>query len=496
MKINPTISLLVFAAPLAISCNVPLKTEDQPERPNFIFLFADDQDFLAIGAAGNQVVKTPNIDLLASQGTMFSHCFTQGSWTPAVCIASRAMLITGKFIYHAQRDVNRAKLWTEAFSDSGYLTFLTGKWHNNDRNALRSFDIIRGMTPGMYETKGGVGGPGYYRPTPENNTWSPHDRSLLGHWSPEVKDMVASGGDKSFGEPYRVEQHTSELLADNAVEFLENHAKDSDQPFFMYVAFNAPHDPRQSPKEFVDMYDPSLIPLPANYLPEHPFDQGDRYTLRDEILAPFPRTPGVVRTHIHEYYAIITHMDREIGRILEALDKTGLSDNTYIIFTSDHGLAVGQHGLMGKQNQYDHSIRVPFVISGPGIPGGRVSDEMVYLYNLYATTCELAGIGVPEQVEFKSIVPLLKGHGGSGYEAIFGSYVNYQRMVRTRDYKLILYPEAGEVQLFNMEEDPWETNNLFYKPEYGRVVSTLYGKLTRLQQEVGDTMVLSGMGIR
>ena len=155
----------------------------------------------------------------------------------------------------------------------------------------------------------------------------------------------------------------------------------------MYVAFNAPHDPRQAPKEFVDRYPLESIELPPNYLPEHPFDQGERYTLRDEILAPFPRTEEAIKIHMQEYYAIISHMDYEIGRILEKLETLGIADNTYIIFTADHGLAVGQHGLLGKQNQYDHSIRVPLVINGPDIQAGTSTDALVYFaeylsYNL------------------------------------------------------------------------------------------------------------------
>lgn len=486
----------MLSAPLLISCNSMSKKDSVSEKPNVLFLFADDLSYDAMIASGNRQVNTPNLDRLTQSGMNFTHCFNQGSWVPAVCMASRAMLITGQYLNHAKSNLNSAKLWGETFSEAGYETFLTGKWHNKEKTAMKSFNTIKAMAEGMYETKDGPTGSGYNRPTAENNSWSPDNKLLEGHWSPKVKDMVITENKKSIGEPYIVEKHTSELYADHAIEFLENFAGGSSQPFFMYVSFNAPHDPRQSPKEFVDLYDPDKIELPVNYLPEHPFDQGDRYTLRDEILAPFPRTPDAVKVHIQEYYAIISHLDQQIGRILDALEKTGKLDNTYIIFSADNGLAMGKHGLMGKQNQYDHSIRMPLVISGPGIPRGKASDELVYLQNLFATSCELTGVQVPESVEFKSLVPILEGKEGNGYESIFGSYIDYQRMIRTKDFKLILYPEVNQVQLFNLNDDPNEMINLAYKPEYSSTVSELYKKLLGLQIEVGDSLDLSGLGLK
>ena len=481
----------VVALSLMPSCKMAEKEKEKTEQPNFLFLFADDQSYNTINNLGNEVMKTPNLDRLVNNGITFTYCFNQGSWSGAVCVASRAMLITGKYIYHARRDVDTAQLWGETFFNAGYKTFMTGKWHNKNHTVLKSFNEARSIGLGMYETKGGMQGPGYNRPTPENNSWIPYDTSLLGHWSPRVKDIIYTAEGKKIGDTYVVNKHTSQLYADNAIEFLENHAAQSNKPFFMYVAFNAPHDPRQSPREFVDMYPSEQIELPENYLPEHPFDQGERYTLRDERLGPFPRTPEAVKVHIQEYYAIISHMDYQIGRILDALEKSGMADNTYIIFSADHGLAVGQHGLLGKQNQYDHSIRMPLIICGPGIEEKVKSKALVYLHNMFATTCELAGIPTPGTVEFKSLVPLITGKEKEGYETIYGSYRSFQRMVRTKDYKLIIYPVAGETQLFNIKNDPWETNNLAGKPEYQEKVGELFEKLQVLQKEVGDTLDLS-----
>ncbi|MGC9326935.1 MAG: sulfatase-like hydrolase/transferase, partial [Candidatus Hinthialibacter sp.] len=360
-----------------------------PKRPNVLFLFTDDQTFRSIGSLNNPAVKTPNIDRLVRNGVTFTHAFNQGSWTGAVCVASRAMLNTGRYIYHARRDIGTQKqeasvpLWGETFGKAGYDTFMTGKWHNGDLALQRSFKQVGPHGGGMFPSTDTDGG-AYRRPAPDND-WRPYDKTLKGHWRKQDDGKII---------------HSSREWANAAVKFLKKRASGGSNPFFMYVAFHAPHDPRQSPKKFVDMYPLDSIEIPPNFLPEHPFDQGSRYTLRDEILAPFPRTEHAVKVHLQEYYAIISHADAQIGRILDALEKSGEADNTIIVFSADHGLAVGQHGLMGKQNQYDHSIRMPLIFCGPGIEKDVRNDALVYLHSAYATTCDLADIPIPETVEF------------------------------------------------------------------------------------------------
>ena len=460
------------------------------KKPNFLFLFADDQTFRSINALNNPDVKTPNIDRLVRRGTTFTHAFNQGSWSGAVCVCSRAMLHTGRFIYHAQRNpINpqwarvkggdysesaRTPYWGETLGGAGYSTFATGKWHNTVESLKSSFQHIGPTGGGMFGSKKTKTADPYNRPR-EGNTWSPSDESLTGHWRKQADGSIV---------------HSSKLWADAAIGFLDDVASKNDDPFFMYVAFHAPHDPRQSPKEYVDMYPTDKIKIPTNYLPEHPFDQGERYTLRDEKLGPFPRSEEAVKVHLQEYYAIITHADAQIGRVLDALDRSGKADDTIIIFSADHGLAVGQHGLMGKQNQYDHSIRMPLVLCGPGIERGRKIDSQVYLQSMFATTCEMAGVSVPDTVEFPSLVPLMDGRKKKVHKAIFGSYKSFQRMVRTRDYKLIVYPVADKVQLFDIKNDPWEKDDLAGDADYSGKIERLAGMLKKLQKEVGDTLDL------
>ena len=229
---------------------------------------------------------------------------------------------------------------------------------------------------------------------------------------------------------------------------------------------------------------------PQITFPEHPFDQGERYTLRDEILAPFPRTEEAIKIHMQEYYAIISHMDFEIGRILEKLESLGIADNTYYHFhRRDHGLAVGKHGLLGKQNQYDHSI-ASGCYQWSRYTSRHINDALVYLQSIYPTTCELAGIPTPQTVEFRSLLPLLQQSTDNAYDAIYGSYKDFQRMVRTEDFKLILYPEEDQVQLFDMKADPHEMTNLATRAMSSGHNSRTFSQLQSLQKEVGDTLSL------
>ena len=174
----------------------------------------------------------------------------------------------------------------------------------------------------------------------------------------------------------------------------------------------------------------------------------------------FPRTEDAVRLHRSEYYALVTHLDAQVGRILEALESNGMAGKTVVIFTSDHGLAVGRHGLMGKQNMYEHSLRVPFVIAGPGIPRGTSNSTPIYLQDAMATALELAGADASE-VEFRSLLPLIRGERSEHYPRIHAMYMrDRQRAVIEGNWKLIEYPASGKVQLFNLEVDPQEQQDL------------------------------------
>ncbi|MEK7676869.1 MAG: sulfatase/phosphatase domain-containing protein, partial [Verrucomicrobiota bacterium] len=225
-----------------------------------------------------------------------------------------------------------------------------------------------------------------------------------------------------------------------------------------------------------------------SFLPEHPFDNGE-LKVRDEQLLPWPRLPEAVPQEMAAYYGMITHLDAQIGRILRALEETGRADNTLIIFAADNGLALGRHGLLGKQNLYEHSVRVPLVMSGPGIPKGRKSDALCYLFDLYPTICELSGLVVPPGVEGRSLVPILKGRRKQVRDAVFGAYRDVQRMVRGERWKLIDYPQIHRSQLFDLKTDAEEMNDLSAQPKYAGRLAELRATLADWQKATGDPLL-------
>lgn len=491
--------VLLLCIVVITGCKTP---ETKAPKPNIVFVFADDMTYTAINALGNNEIITPHLDKLVNSGTTFTNAYNMGAWNGAICAASRAMLISGRSVWEANdfrknwtKHQELDKTWGKLMENAGYDTYMTGKWHV-DARADSIFKHVKHIRPGMPEDaweheemvakfkaiEGTDTDPaslmpvGYNRPLNENDTsWSPTDTKLGGFWE---------GG-----------KHWSEVLRDDAINFIEK-AEKSDNPFFMYLAFNAPHDPRQSPKGFLDMYPLENISLPKSWLPEYPFKDGMGcgHSLRDEALAPFPRTKFATKAHIREYYALITHMDIQIGKILDRLEATGKMDNTYIIFTSDHGLAIGRHGLIGKQSQFEHSIRAPFMIMGPNIPKGEKIPEDIYLQDAMATSLDIAGIEKPDYVFFNSVLPIINGSQKvSSYDAIYNGYIDLQRMIRKDGFKLIVYPKIEKVLLFDMVNDPNEMKDLSEKPEYQDKVKSLFKSLIQLQKDMKDPLDISNI---
>lgn len=468
---NRNILLLFLFALIFLSCKTEIK-----QKPNILFIFADDQTYLGVHALGNPEVITPNLDKLAQSGVTFTHTYNMGGWNGAVCMASRAMLNTGRFLWRAKKAEDfyypamkdSGQFWSQMMQNAGYDTYMTGKWHVK-QGAGTIFQTVADIRPGM---PGSVP-EAYNRPqSPGDTTWLPWHTKYGGFWE---------GG-----------KHWSEVIGDNAVQFLDS-AKKSTNPFFMYLAFNAPHDPRQSPKEFVDMYPLENISIPESFLELYPYKDsiGCGPGLRDERLAPFPRTEYSIKVHRQEYYAIITHMDEQIGRIISHLKETGQDKNTYILFSADHGLSVGNHGLVGKQNMFDHSMRVPCILVGPNIPENEKRDMQVYLQDLMATSLDLADIEKPDYVEFNSLMPLINNKmQKSPYPEIYGAYINFQRMVRTDNYKLIIYPKAKKILLFDVVNDPNEMIDLAENQEFANVKAELIQQFKKQQTLMDDTLDL------
>lgn len=463
MKLIPKI-LSFSCALFLLSTSSDSIAETNQNKPNFLFILTDDQAIDTIHALGNERIHTPNLDKLVESGTAFTHVFNQGSWSGAVCAPSRQMINTGRNVFRTGFNPNKNQtehpLWGETFRKNGYETFITGKWHVGNDALKRSFDIGRNVFPGgMSHLKDG------------------------GQWRPKLVDF----GDGVEWDKNTKKQHTSEAFTDAAVAYIDNKPQRNQEPFLMYVAYTAPHDPRQSPQSYVDKYPAESITLPDSYQPLYPFDTGD-YNIRDEALMDFPRTKEQTKAFIGEYYAMIEHMDAQIGRILEKLEQSPYADNTYIIFTSDHGLAVGKHGLAGKQNSYDHSIRAPFIMVGKGINENVRVPGMFYLNSIFPTTAELAGIKIPKSVDAPSIVPLIEGEKLTMFDTIYGAYRQYQRMARNNRYKLIYFPMLRKNMLFDLLADPMEITDIANKPGSEKIIAELTEKLEQLKQDVGDPL--------
>jgi len=428
------------------------------ERPNILLLFADDQRADTIAAHGNPHIKTPNLDKLVHAGFSFRSNYCFGGNSGAVCVPSRAMLMSGKTWFRVDTgSLKGARLLPELLQENGYVTFATGKWHNGESSWLRGFQRGKNIMFG----------------------------GMSDHSKVPVRDL---GPDGKLTPVRRGEKFSSELFADSAIEFLKDH--DGKKPFFAYVAFTAPHDPRMPPLPYREAYYRSLPPLPANFLPQLPFDNGMMKGGRDENLAAWPRTEAVIRDQLAEYYGLITHMDEQVGRILDALQQSGRAKNTLIIYAADNGLALGSHGLLGKQSVFEHSMRVPLVFVGPGVPQGKSTEAFSYLLDIFPTLCDTLEIQGPSDLAGESLRPLWEAKKDRVRDSVFLPYIQIQRSVRDVRWKLICYPKIGFRQLFDLQSDPNETRNLIGRPDSAEHVRRLTTLMQQWQANVGDTLEL------
>lgn len=452
------LAILAICLLLATTTQRGAQSQTAEKKYNILFLFADDQRADTIGAHGNPHIRTPNIDGLVRRGFSFRNNYIFGSNNGAVCVPSRAMLMTGRTWFHIDAErLPSETLLPEVLQRNGYVTFATGKWHNGQASWLRAFQRGKAV---MF---GGM---------------SDHTKVPLRDLRPDGKLTAERTGEK----------FSSEIFADAAVEFLESYKED--KPFFTYVAFTAPHDPRQPPPAYREMYYRKRLPLPANFRAQHPFDNGMTQNLRDENLAAWPRTESAIRDQIAEYYGMITHLDEQIGRILAALAKTGKTDNTIVIYAADNGLALGSHGLLGKQSVYEHSVRTPLIIAGPAIPKGRSTQAFTYLFDVFPTLCDVLGIAPPADLAGESLQPLWQGKKTQLRDSVFLPFQQIQRAVRDERWKLIAYPKLGHLQLFDLKTDPYEKNNLIDRPDNAPHITRLMKRMKEWQARVGDRLEL------
>lgn len=451
---------------IACCLAVPIKAAD---RPNILLIVSDDQRPDTIHALGNSIIRTPSLDRLVEEGS----AFTRAICANPICTPSRGEILTGctgfrsGVIDFGGKIDPQLPTMARWFAAAGYATCYVGKWHNDGRPTEHGYDFTKGLYHG--------GGSKFAKPATDFA-----GRPTTGYTGWIFQDDEQNlFPEKGVGLTPEISQH----FADAAIEVIQ--AAD-ENPFFLHVNFTAPHDPLMLPPNWGTTYKPDEMALPKNFLPEHPFDHGN-FDGRDEKLFLWPRTPEETRREIAAYYAVISHMDAQIGRILDALKQTGELENTVIVFSSDHGLGIGSHGLRGKQNMYEHTIGVPLLMRGPGIPKQSQFSAQCCLRDLFPTLCDLVGIKGPGQkIDGISLAPILAGKARQVYPFVTGYFRNSQRMIRTEEWKYIEYPAVNKQQLFQLTADPDETKNLIDDESFKEVRQHLAAQMHQWFLEHGD----------
>jgi arylsulfatase A-like enzyme len=420
--------LLIFLVAFAVAASGPARAADA-KRPNLVFFLADDLRPDCLGVLGHPVVKTPNIDRLLENGFVFRNAYVLGSNSGAVCAPSRTMIQTG-VSYLRQPKVSELPsekpTLARTLKAAGYATIRSGKYGNGPKVLDNEFD-----------------------------------RHLDG------KDAEGN--------------------ANNLIAFIkENSGK---KPLFLYMASHEPHDPQHATKEYYSKYRAEDLNLPVNFLPFHPFDNGEM-TVRDEKTLAWPRSKENVAGKLARYYASTSYWDAQVGRVIDALKAAGQFDNTIFVVAGDNGLSLGEHGLLGKQNLYEFGgMHVPLIFAGPGIKKGE-TKALVYLYEVYPTLCELSGISVPGGLDAKSLAPVIQGKQQTIRDSLFTAYKDCQRSIRDDRWKLIRYPLIDKTQLFDLQVDPHEMTDLAGQPDHAAKVKELLTLLQTEQKRYGDNAQL------
>lgn len=444
---------------LALLAMVVSLTAAQP--PNVVFIFADDQRADTIAALGNPVIKTPNLDRLVKRGVAFTRAYMQGGNQGATCVPSRAMLLSGRSLAQIDEKLLKHATWPHAFGAAGYATFAAGKWHNGPPALPKSFQQARALF---------VGG-------------------MANPLKAPTSDMLPTGK----LTPAKISpKHLCEEATDETLAFLKS--QDGRKPFFSYLAFDGPHDPHIVPEGFTIDYAPASIPLPPNFLPQHPFDNGEM-VIRDEQLLPWPRKQADIQAMLAEYYRYVSFLDVQVGRILDAVDASPHAANTIIVYAADSGVARGSHGLIGKQNLYEHSMRVPLIIAGPGIAADRRAEAMCYLFDVMPTLGKLCGVATPSGSNGREFAEVLKDPTQPGRPFLMFGYKSIQKALNDGRWKLIRYPHVDRTQLFDLQSDPYETKDLSALPEHADRIKAMREKLAAEMKADGDNDPLTAAKI-
>ncbi len=430
----------------------PARAEPPVSRPNVLIIMPDQWRGQDLGCAGNRDVQTPNLDRLASQGVFFRNAFAN---TP-VCCPARAIMLTGTYAHKNGMIANDLRLResettiAEILKAGGYRTGYVGKWHLD----------------------GGKRDPGFVPPGPRRqgfDYWAASECSH-NHFHPTYfRDTDA---------PITEDRFEPEVWTDRAIEFLN---RGGDEPFFLVTSMGPPHDPYGAPEKYMKLYDPARLTMRPNWV------EG---------------TTGGGRKAVAAYYAALTAVDDQVGRLLKALDDSGKADDTIVVFVSDHGAMLGSHGERLKRKPWEESIRVPLIVRWPSrIKPGRKSDSLISHVDLAPTLLKLCGRPVPAAMQGTDLSAMVSGGVERGPDSVFFQiFVPFQgdgtpnpwRGVRT-ERAMYARTEAGPWVLYDLENDPYELKNLADDPARAALRESMETKLTDWMSRTGDSWALNSM---
>ena len=483
------IDLIILTTILFTACGAPGErktgmTGQQLQKPNILFIMSDDHTSQAISAYEGmlaEVCPTPNIDRLAEEGMLFSNCFV----TNSICSPSRAAIMTGKYahmngVYKFTALDHRQPTLPKIMQAGGYQTALIGKYHlHSNPVGLDYFEVL----PGQGD---------YYNP----------DFIKIGDEHPS--------GWVQMGKRTTYQGHSSDVIADRTLEFLKN-GRESDKPFMLFCHFKAPHDTWEFAERYSDYLEDVEIPEPENFFDDYEgrsdalrntlqfigSEWGDHTNFEDRTghLEGTEKKKMQYQLYMKKYLRCVKGVDDNMGRILEYLDESGLAENTLVIYTGDQGFYLGEHGLYDKRFMYEEGLRMPFLMRWPGhIEKGAVSDGMILNVDFAPTMLDASGLEPHLEMQGRSFLDLTKGKIPSDWrESMYYRYY-YSHFetephygIRTYTHKLICFNRIDQWELYDLEKDPMEMDNVYVHPDYQDVVVDLKKELHRLQTELGDT---------
>ena len=478
MKIMTRYLALIALLWLPASMLIAQKRTTPTKPPNIVFIMSDDHASQAISAYGSKLIQTPNIDRLAKEGMKFENCFV----TNSICTPSRAAILTGKYSHmngvpvFNHLDTSQPML-SKYLQQAGYYTGLIGKWH------------LGGQNPHTPEN-GKPAGFDYWNILPGQGAY----------FDPAMIEM---------GERKKLKGYTTDLITDLSIDFIKN--RPQEKPFFLMFHNKAPHRNWQPDEKHRKQYENYEPPIPATFDDDYKgksdasrqatnhidtdLNQNDLKMKPPEGLSGAELKRWKFKRYMQDYLACVASVDDNIGRFLEYLDKSGLAENTIVIYTSDQGFFLGEHNMFDKRFMYEESLRMPFLIRWPAqIKPNSVSRGMILNVDFAPMMMDAAGAKVPADMQGHSFLPLLRGQTPKDWrKAMYYRYyhpgdhnVAMHYGVRTDRYKLIYYFKLNQWEMYDLQKDRLEMKNVYADASYAKEVEKLKAEMARLRKELKD----------